>query len=156
AHALARAGMRATIVEASPRVGGRCWTERRAFDDGQIAERGGELIDTSHEEIIDLAATFALPLDDLLAAEPRGSEPVWVIDGTRYPETAAAADLAKLYPRLMADARALEPDLPTYRRATNAQRTLDRMSAADWIASRVDGGRESPFGKLLANAYVEE
>jgi monoamine oxidase len=153
---LAQSGVRATIFEATPRVGGRCWTERRAFDDGQIAERGGELIDTTHEAIIDLAATFALPLDDLLAAEPRGSEALWVFDNAPYTLAAATADLQKLLPRLDADARALEPDQPTYRRATQAQRALDRMSAADWIASRVNGGVSSRLGKLLANAYVEE
>jgi monoamine oxidase len=153
---LSQAGIHATLLEAAPRVGGRCWTERRAFDDGQIAERGGELIDTSHDAIIDLATTFALPLDDLIAAEPRSSEPLWVFDNAAYTLAAATADLQRLWPRLAADARTLEPDLPTYRRASPAQRMLDRMSAADWIASRVDGGLSSRFGKLLANAYVEE
>jgi monoamine oxidase len=153
---LAQAGVRATLFEAAPRVGGRCWTERRAFAEGQIAERGGELIDTSHEAIIDLTATFGLPLDDLLAAEPRGSEARWIFDNAPYPLAAATADLQRLLPRLDADARALEPALPTYRRSTAAQRALDRMSAADWIASRVDGGPGSRFAQLLANAYVEE
>jgi len=59
AHALAQAGIRARILEASPRVGGRCWTERRVFDGGQIAERGGELVDTAHDAIRALAAAFA-------------------------------------------------------------------------------------------------
>ena len=90
---LSQAGVRATIFEAAPRVGGRCWTERRAFDDDQIAERGGELIDTTHEAIIDLAATFALPLDDLIAAEPRGSESLWLFDQTPYTLAAATADM---------------------------------------------------------------
>jgi len=153
---LARAGIAATLYEASPRIGGRCWTERRAFDDGQIAERGGELIDTSHDAMIDLAATHAIPLDDLLVAEPRGSSPTWIFDGARYPLADANADLARILPALERDARILEPELPTYRRHTAAQRALDRMSARLWIASRVGGGNASRFGRLLGNAYREE
>ena len=156
AHALAQAGVRARIFEASPRVGGRCWTERRVFDGGQIAERGGELLDTSHDAIRALAAAFGLPLDDLLEAEPKGSEPVWVFDGAPYPLDIATADLAQMLTRLDADARCLDPDLPTFRRHTPAQRALDQLSAADWIATRVDGGSKSRFGRLLANAYSEE
>ncbi|MEO5764110.1 MAG: NAD(P)/FAD-dependent oxidoreductase [Casimicrobiaceae bacterium] len=153
---LADAGIAATLVEASPRVGGRCWTERRAFDDGQIAERGGELVDTSHDVLIDLCATSGIPLDDLLASEPRGSAPAWVIDGAPYSQHAANADLLRMLPALDRDARALAPDLPTYRRHRAAQLELDRMSAAGWIDTRVDGGQRSRFGRLLANAYVEE
>jgi len=153
---LAGAGIAASLVEASPRVGGRCWTERRAFDDGQIAERGGELVDSSHDTLIDLAATYGIPLDDLIVAEPRGSAPIWIIDGAPYSQDAANADLARMLPALERDVRALEPDLPTYRRHRPAQRALDHMSAAAWIDTRVDGGRRSRFGRLLANAYVEE
>ena len=44
AYRLKQAGYFAKIYEASERVGGRCWTIRNAFVDGQIAEHGGELI----------------------------------------------------------------------------------------------------------------
>ncbi|HEY3177929.1 MAG TPA: FAD-dependent oxidoreductase [Casimicrobiaceae bacterium] len=156
AHMLAQVGIRARVFEGSPRVGGRCWTERRAFDDGQIAERGGELIDTSHDAIRTLAASFALPLDDLLETEPKGSEAAWMFDGAPYPLDIAAADMAQMLTRLDADARCLEMYLPTFRRHTPAQRALDQLSAADWIATRVDGGLKSRFGRLVANAYMEE
>src|SRR5207247_1405288 len=41
AYRLKQAGYSAEIFEASDRVGGRCWTIRGAFADGQIAEHGG-------------------------------------------------------------------------------------------------------------------
>src|SRR3569623_3642256 len=47
--ALVRAGVRATLFEAAPRVGGRCLSERSAFG-SQVAERGGEFIDTGHAQ----------------------------------------------------------------------------------------------------------
>ena len=55
AYALRNAGYAAEIHEASERIGGRCWTLRGAFADGQIAEHGGELIDQSHSHIRQLA-----------------------------------------------------------------------------------------------------
>lgn len=154
-EALDRAGLRADLFEAAPRVGGRCWSERRAFG-AQVAERGGEFIDTSHEAIIDLAARLGLPLDDVLEAEVPGTTPLWWFDGAAYTLAAATADLQGLLPALDADAAALIDALPTYARATPAQRRLDRMSAAMWIHTRVPGGTGSRLGQLLANAYTEE
>ena len=40
AYRLKRAGYTAQVYEASDRVGGRCWTLRGAFADGQIVEHG--------------------------------------------------------------------------------------------------------------------
>ena len=156
AYELKKAGIRASIVEGSPRVGGRCWTERSAFADGQVAERGGELIDTTHEDIRALAQEFALPLDDLLEAEPAGSQALAFFDGSAYTTADVNRDFAQLLPRLSADAKSLGDELPTYRKHTTAQRELDRMSATQWIASRVAGGPQSRFGRLLINAYGEE
>jgi len=155
ARELAKAGVDATIVEGSPRVGGRCWTERRAFDDGQIAERGGELVDTSHDTIIDLALELGLVLDDLQAAEIPGAQSRFVIGGGAYLQADVVADFRRLWPRLAADASVVGDGL-SYRKFTPAQQRLDRMSATQWIDARVAGGMASRFGQLLANAYIEE
>ncbi len=155
AYELRKRGFAADVFEASPRAGGRCWSERRAFD-GQVAERGGELIDTGHAEIRALAAELGLELDDLLAAEPAQSTPVFLLADGAYPLDAATTDLQRMLPALERDAKALGDDLPTYRRASAAQRALDRMSADRWIATRVPGGMQSKLGRLLANAYIEE
>jgi len=156
AWTLARRGVDVSLFEAAPRPGGRCWTERRAFDQDQIAERGGELIDTAHDAIIDLAIGLGLQLDDLHAATPRGTAAVALIGGTRYGDEEAARDFAALWPALQRDSRRLGDELPTFARHTPAQAALDRMSARDWLATRVPGGLASPLARLLANAYVEE
>ena len=153
---LSTKGVAATVYEASPRVGGRCLTERNAFEAGQIAERGGELIDTAHDDIIDLALTLGLTLDDLHAATPKGTHGSYVIGGRIYSEAQAAADFAKLWPALARDARALGDDLPTFARFTAAGQRFDRMSAREWLATRVPGGLDALLARLLANAYVEE
>jgi monoamine oxidase len=153
--ALSRAGLHATLYEAAPRVGGRCLSERAVFG-AQVAERGGEFIDTGHEEVRALAADLGLALDDVIEAEPAGTAPLWWFDGAPYTLSDATADLQLLLPALDADAHALADSFPTYRAATPAQRALDRLSAEAWIASRVPGGGRSRLGRLLANAYTEE
>jgi monoamine oxidase len=156
AYTLARAGVRATLYEGSARLGGRCWTDRESFADGQVAERGGELIDTSHEQIRALCAQFGLPLDDLIAAESKGTEPMFFFDGAAYTSADVDRDFGAVRPRLAEDAKIAGDELPTYDKHTPQQRRLDRMSAAEWIDTRVPGGRGSRLGQLLVNAYGEE
>ncbi len=156
ADALSRLGIVAEVYEGSPRVGGRCWSERRAFAEGQIAERGGELIDTEHAEIRALCNGLGLALDDLLEAELPGSESIVALPEGPYRVADIDADFRALVPALDRDAKALGDDTPTFRRATPAQRALDRMSATAWIETRVPGGLASRLGRVIANAYIEE
>ena len=155
AATLAQYGVRATLYEGSPRVGGRCWTERDAFA-GQIAERGGELIDTAHGTLRALVAELGLELDDLAAAEPTGGEPVAWFGGAPYTIADIDREFGQVLPAIERDAAVLGDDLPTWHRHTAAQRALDRLSAAQWIAANVPGGTASRFGQLLVNAYGEE
>src|SRR4029077_17440216 len=46
AYRLQRAGVRVRIYEAQERVGGRMFSGRGLFADGQVVELGGELIDS--------------------------------------------------------------------------------------------------------------
>jgi monoamine oxidase len=156
ARELGKAGVRATLYEGSSRLGGRCWTDRTSFADAQIAERGGELVDTTHEAIRTLAQEMGLALDDLTEAEPRDSEALAYFDGAPYTSAEVNGDFAKVRPALEKDAKLMGEDLPTYAKHTMPQRVLDRMSAAEWIDARVPGGRRSRFGQLLVNAYGEE
>src|SRR6187551_2179050 len=73
AYALRNAGYVAEVHEASDRIGGRCWTLRGAFADGQIGEHGGEFIDQGHTQIRQLAQGFGLKLDNLPQAERAGT-----------------------------------------------------------------------------------
>ena len=63
ADTLKTRGVRASIYEATTRAGGRC-RSLRGFFPGQVAECGGELIDTSHTTILGYAERFGLVLED--------------------------------------------------------------------------------------------
>jgi monoamine oxidase len=152
AYRLKQAGYAATVYEASGGVGGRCWTLRGAFVEGQIAERGGELIDQGHTAIRQLAQELGLPLDNLLAAEVNGTEPCYYFDGAPYSFAQATDDLKGIYQVLHRDAS--EASYPTlYNSYTQRGYELDHLSVLDWINKYVPGGIRSRLGQLLDVAY---
>src|SRR5258706_11215192 len=81
AYQLKSAGYHAQVYDASQRIGGRCWSINGFFDEAQVAEHGGELIDQGHTAIRQLAQSLGLKLDNLLATEQNGTEPRFYFDG---------------------------------------------------------------------------
>lgn len=101
---LADRGVESTVYEASGRAGGRIFSSRTYFAEGQTAEWCGEFIDRSHVTMRRLARRFGLPLDDLFAAQPLGSGDVLYAAGAYYPKQRADLDLAPIFDALAADA----------------------------------------------------
>ena len=66
AHELARARMDVTILDARDRLGGRVWTVRDGFAEGQHGELGGEFIDAEHKYMHALVERFRLSLVPVL------------------------------------------------------------------------------------------
>jgi monoamine oxidase len=152
AYRLKQAGYLAQVHDAADRVGGRCWTIRGAFADGQIAEHGGELIDQGHTAIRQLAQELGLKLDNLLQAEQNGAEPTYYFDGANYPFAQATADLKAVWQKIHSDASAASYPT-TYDSFTQRGFELDDMSIVDWIEESVPGGMRSKLGQLLDVAY---
>jgi monoamine oxidase len=152
AYRLRRAGVIATVYEGNTRLGGRCWSIRDAFDGGQIAEHGGELIDQSHKEIRKLAQELGLDLDNLLSAEQNGTEPFYYFDGARQSFAETTDAVKQIWQVMHADLAAASYPT-TYNSYTGAGYALDHMSILQWIESRVPGGHASPLGQLLDVAY---
>jgi monoamine oxidase len=152
AYRLKQAGYAAQVYEASDRTGGRCWTIRGAFADGQIAEHGGELIDTGHTELRHLVQELGLTTDDLLQGEVNGTEDFYLFDGQPYSFDDATSDLKQIWQQIHSDVSAAS--YPTlYNLSTKRGRELDNMSIAQYIATYVPGGAASKLGQLLDVAY---
>lgn len=152
AYRLKQAGYAATVYEGSDRIGGRCWTLRGAFDEGQMIERGGELIDQGHTAIRHLAQELGLQLDNLLRAEQNGTEPLYHVLGRAYSYEEASRDIKAVWRKLHRDLS--EASYPTrYDQYTQRGWELDHMSIIDWINESVPGGVDSPLGRLLDVAY---
>ena len=152
---LADRGIRATVYEASGRVGGRMYSNTTYWNDGQVSEWCGELIDSGHKTMQRLAHRFGLVLDNLLDAQPTGSEDTYYFFGRYYPKAQADRDFAVLANAVKADLDAAGYP-STFNSFTSAGQLLDQMSIYDWIETRVPGGHTSAMGQLLDVAYTIE
>ncbi len=148
AYELKKAGLSATVYEAAERLGGRCSSDTTTFP-GQVAENGGELIDTGHVELRKLAKELGLTLDDLAAydKEKGGTMTFW-IGGERYTYEQQLNDFAVVAAQFDADNRAA-PWPQTYNKHTRRGLELDNMSATDYISRYVPGGLKSKLGQLF-------
>jgi monoamine oxidase len=154
ARELRNAGLTADIYEGSTRIGGRCFTARGTFGDGQVAEHGGEFIDTAHTAIRDLARDLGLTLDDVLKATPPTTRPLFSIGGKPYNLADASRDWQPVYPVLQAQNAALGDY--SYKGATADARRFDAMTVSQWVGTYVPGGRQSQLGLLIETAFAEE
>jgi monoamine oxidase len=146
-------GLASTVYEASGRIGGRMHSDRNGYwDNGQVSEFCGELIDSGHTTILGLAKRFDLRVDDLLSAQPEGATDTYWFLGRRYSAAQADIDFAPVRKAAKNDITAA--GYPTlWNNYKPAGFALDHMSIYDWIQTRVPGGHVSPFGRLLDAAY---
>ncbi|MEO8216239.1 MAG: FAD-dependent oxidoreductase [Acidobacteriota bacterium] len=152
AYRLGQAGIPTRIIEAQNRVGGRIYSLRNFFPDGQVAELGGELIDTNHTELRTLATELGIELDDL-SMEPDGiHHDVWFFEGAIRSEAEVVEAFRPIAARIEADLAALSGDDVTYRQPNDAQ-SLDRTTLAAWLdRNQISGWIRT----LLSVGYVTE
>jgi monoamine oxidase len=153
-------GVYADVYESSNRLGGRMhsdWTEFGTgfWDNGQQAELCGELIDSNHKTILQLAQRLSLATVDLLGAQPNGTTDTNWIFGTDYPYSQASDDFKPIHNAMQGQVQATS--YPTlYNLYTSAGQFFDKMTVYDWITNYVPGGHGSRMGALLNAAYNEE
>ncbi len=133
AYRLHQAGVHASVYEARDRVGGRCWSARD-FEGGQVAEHGGEFVDTRHVHMRVLVEELHLELDDLWAAWVPGSTWLSFVDGEivkarqEFELMAPAVDeIVALAAAGPLEAGAAPPEVVAF----------DEMTAAEWYSSEV-------------------
>jgi monoamine oxidase len=146
AYKLQQHGIRADLYEARDRVGGRCWTDR-SFAGGQVAEHGGEFVDTRHTQLRRLVAALGLHLDDLWPAyEEQGDvSGLLVLDGALRDRREVREHFDVVIRRLVRDAKRVGP----YRwgQAGPAAKAFDQMTMREWMDDNVPGGSSSLLGQ---------
>jgi monoamine oxidase len=156
AYRLQQAGLESEIFEANSRAGGRTWTLRGFFRDGQYAEHGGQLIASTQRSVRQLVSELGLHLTDLNALYPPNSYDTYFISGERYTHKEAVEDYDRyVYDRLAKAARAAGT-VTTFYKHTAAGVVLDRMNVEDWLDRNVEGGANTKIGKLLILACLGE
>lgn len=151
AYRLREAGAHVRVLEAQERLGGRCFSLRGHFPNSQVAELGGELIDTDHKHVRALAEEFELELDDLAQDDPAVSTSFFYFGGRRYTEAEVTAAFEPVAARIRAEVASIGGPV-TYRTPGNAPR-LDRLTIDEWLTRNGVGGW---FRRLLEVAYTTE
>ncbi len=130
---LAAAGIGVTVYEAGQRVGGRTYTERGVFP-GRTVDLGGEFVDSWHDQLRGMVSALGLELED-----------TWEDDDVQDTVASMHGDLfgedeLELFERTMKEAveRALashpfDPNDITYTSFDAHEKSLDAMSASDWL-----------------------
>jgi monoamine oxidase len=136
---LRRHGVLATIYEASDRSGGRCFSLGGAFPGpvdfpGQVAERGGEFIDTAHKTMIGYAQRFGLSLEDVAKSH---EDTFYHFFGQHHSESEVVDEFRELVDAMRDDLRMVGK--PTADGFTPADAVLDRTNLAEYLATRDAG-----------------
>jgi monoamine oxidase len=148
AYRLWQAGIPVYLCDANSAFGGRTWTLRHFFNDGQLVEHGGEFISSEHVALRRLCAELSLPLEDLRAAQPPGTEEIYYVHGAKYTWHEMLHDYAQIYPAIAAAAKAA-PFPTLYNHYTPAGYRFDHMSARQFIQQTTPGGIQSRIGWLM-------
>jgi monoamine oxidase len=154
ARELKKAGLYADVYEGNTRVGGRCFTARGLFAENQIAEHGGELIDTRHHAIRRLAADLGLSLTNVIRAAPPTTKALYLFNNQPYNLRDATRDWKPIWHLVQNQSNAIGDF--DYKHSTDAAKTFDAMSISQWVAQFVPGGRKGQLGQLIENAFTEE
>src|SRR5262249_48097646 len=118
------AGYSSTIYEASSRIGGRIHSDTTSWENGQVTEHCGELIDSNNKTILGLAKRFGIDVADLISAEPPQTTTTYFFDQYYYLRSQANDDFDPVYHAVKADL--LAAGSPTvYNNYTNAAFALD-------------------------------
>jgi monoamine oxidase len=142
ADELATAGIVATLYEGRERIGGRQWSMGGNFAGpvmfpGQVVERGGELIDTTHTTIKAYAKRFKLKLEDVTRQWLPG-EVSYFFGGRHVSEEEVVAEFRDLADRVRPDLARLS-NYVDYQSHTPFDVAMDNTNLREYL-ERVGAG----------------
>ncbi|MBK8011304.1 MAG: FAD-dependent oxidoreductase [Deltaproteobacteria bacterium] len=149
AYRLTKLGFRVRVFEAATRIGGRTFSTRRGLIDGQLAELGGELIDSNHVTMHRLAQELSLVVDDLFADEPKSGyrRDVFWFEGRFISDDELVQDFRPL-------ARSMAMSMARAGESASLRADLDRTTLAQWLDAQSEVS--ALIRNILTVAYVGE
>jgi monoamine oxidase len=136
ATVLAAKRARPRVFEAGDRTGGRVWT-LRGFFPGQVAERGAELIDTTHTTLRGLANAYGLTLESYAENKLPGEE-FFHFFGRHWSEAEVVEEFRAFVPAMREDLVRLSNG-PTAFSYSETDRRLDFTPLSDYLTQRGAG-----------------
>jgi monoamine oxidase len=152
AYRLRQAGVRADIIEATNRLGGRIRTIPKVAGTQIYAELGGEYIDTGHTNLISLATELGLRAVDLLDVQRGLVKDTFFLQGRRFSLEQLIADFAPLATKINADLEAVGDEI-SYLDFTEEAERLDNLSIAQYLDQ---ADTSTIVRQLLRIAYTVE
>lgn len=157
AYRLSQQGIACEIYEASPRLGGRVFTKDAFNPENMFCELGGELIDTTHAEIIALCRELNVPIEGFESGDTGFEAALYFSEGKLRFEAEVLQAFRPLAQAIDRDLQLAFPEgevfVPTYKNPANA-RHWDRMSLSTYLASIPE---LAPWLiRLIETAYVGE
>ncbi|NUO51859.1 MAG: FAD-dependent oxidoreductase [Polyangiaceae bacterium] len=154
ADRLEAAGVVPTLYEASYRTGGRCFSLGGTFGGpvtfpGQVAERGGEFIDTAHKTMLAYANEFDLAKEDV-NKEP--GEVLYYFDGQHVPEEDVVDEYRDFVDAMHDDLQASSGS-PTADDHNDDDVILDQTTLEEYLLTR---GAGPTLTKAIGEAYIAE
>jgi monoamine oxidase len=156
AYRLRKLGVAAQVYEAAKRTGGRIFTERQIFPEGQHCELGGELIDTGHRTMRDLAEELGIELLDYQQDDDSLAELIAHFSGRTLTMEEILQGLVPIQEKVAAALETMhDPEgLPTYM-SPNGAEALDQLSIRAWLDQEGISASD-PVRKLIEVAYTAE
>jgi monoamine oxidase len=150
AYRLQKAGAPCEIFEASARTEGRMFSKHNFNAEGMFCELGGELVDSNHEDLKELAGELGVGIQEL-KGEDKGID-LYFFDGKHYNEKQLIPAFRPFASKLAADKGAIydkENLVPE-----KAER-FDKISLANYLAE-AGKGVDNWLVDMLRVAYVIE
>lgn len=151
AYHLHREGIRADVYEASHRVGGRILSSKNLLVRGAVTELGGELIDSTHADILTLAHGFGLELIDLADPSRDMLHETYFFNNKTFGEDDIVREIRPLLKRIGADVMQLSS--PDASAAEAARLKFDRFSIDSYFSHI---GLTGWIRSFLETAFVAE
>jgi monoamine oxidase len=131
AYQLKRQGISSTVFEASDRVGGRMFTLKDKFGSGLTTDIGGEFVDTTHTDILQLVKELDLELYDL-SQDTLVHKTFW-FEGRLLGEKDLREAIQPYTDQLLKDIHSLPPVISHL--TADSFRELDQLSILDYLRS---------------------
>lgn len=167
AYQLKRAGITATVFEASNRVGGRTFSLADKYANNHVAELGAELINSDHHTMLHFAKEFELQLDDFAGPGEQLSHPgyLYYAGGRRRSDEEVAAafneqitpQIERVFDSLAGRSGVNDLENTSSRRfdvTHNLQQWLETTGAEKWLIELCSGAFVAEYGRETAEQSV--
>lgn len=147
AYTLKKAGLRSTVYEAQPRLGGRIMTQKSLLADGISTELGAELVDSNQTDMHALVKELNLTLYDTFS-DKTGVRDTYLIAGQSYTEKDVIEEFKNIHQIIRKDLNACGEDFDTPQAEqldnTSMYDYINKLPCSSWLKT------------MLNEAYVAE